>query len=50
MKLPNPSLNSVKGFAVLLLAVAVAVAVLSQTNIGNQLQGAVNSGVSRLPV
>ena len=49
MHIPAPSLNSVKGFAVLLLAVAVAGAVLSQTRVGAQLQSAVNGVAQRIP-
>lgn len=49
MHIPAPSLSSVKGFAVLLVAVAIAVAVLTQTRVGTQLQSAVNGVAARVP-
>lgn len=50
MQIPNPSLNSIKGAAVLVVAVAIAVAFLSQTGVGQQIQGAANSAAARVPV
>jgi hypothetical protein len=43
-------MSSVKGFAALLVGVAVATAVLSSTNIGRSLQGAVNGVAAQVPV
>ena len=48
--LPNPSLNSIKGVLVLVAAVALAIALLTGTNIGRQVQGALNSAAAALPV
>ena len=46
----TPSLSNWRGFLVLLAAVAIALAILTQTKIGQQLQTALNSAVSQVPV
>jgi hypothetical protein len=49
MKIPAPGLTSVKGLLVMLIGVAIAVAILTQTRVGTQLQSAVNGVAARVP-
>ena len=50
MALPAASLNSLKGFGMLVLGTAVAIAILSSTNIGRQIQTALNGAAASIPV
>ena len=49
MKVPNPSLSNWKGALVLILGVAIAIAVLSSTNVGQQLQASLNGVAAKIP-
>jgi len=46
----NPSLGSWKGFLLLIVGVSIAMAILTQTEVGRQLQGGINSAVGQVPV
>ena len=49
-RIPQPSLSSATGFLALLVSVAVASAVLTSTNIGRQVQGAISGVAARVPL
>jgi hypothetical protein len=49
MALPTPSLNSVKGVLILILAVAAANALLG-TGVGKTLQGTLDGLTAKLPI